>query len=497
MKFEKTKKIKRLVIFSLLFSPIIFVAFLLLLTSAEIPVEIKDQIIPVAVAEKIDGSLSGIKNNRFRHSQSGLYELYVEGSPIEIGRYEGVLTKELIVRQEEIFVDMLNRFVPGKYSRFMMKKFIYLFNKSMQKEISEEYLSEIFGISSVMEDDFAGLGNPYFRVLNYHAAHDIGHMMTNLNLVGCTAFSVKGEKSVDGDLITGRNFDFFIGDRFAKEKIISFIKPDNGFPFATVSWGGMTGVISGMNLRGLSITLNAAESEIPTDTATPVVLVAREMLQYADTIEKAYEIARSREIFVSQIFFVSSAIDNRSALIEKTPEKTELFYPESDESAVTNHFTGKLKGSEKHRNPESLRNSQKRLERVYELIEKEKPLNIEKTVKILRDTKGYGDKQVEPGSETAINQYVAHHSVVFNNTKKIMFISTSPWQFGEFRAYELEKVFNEFSKLRNDVEISDEELTIPADEFMKSEEFQRVKKSRDDGTFKKDDIRFSKDGLNM
>jgi hypothetical protein len=40
-------------------------------------------------------------------------------------------------------------------------------------------------------------------------------------------------------------------------------------------------------------------------------------------------------------------------------------------------------------------------------------------------------------------------------------------------------------------------LTIPADEFMKSEEFQRVKKSRDDGTFKKDDIRFSKDGLNM
>jgi hypothetical protein len=28
-----------------------------------------------------------------------------------------------------------------------------------------------------------------------------------------------------------------------------------------------------------------------------------------------------------------------------------------------------------------------------------------------------------------------------------MFISTSPWQFGEFRAYELEKVFSEFSKL--------------------------------------------------
>jgi len=322
-------------------------------------------------------------------------------------------------------------------------------------------------------------------------------MVTNLNLVGCTAFSVKGEKSENKDLITGRNFDFFIGDRFAKDKLVSFVKPDNGFPFATISWGGMTGVMSGMNLKGFSITLNAAESEIPTDTATPVVLVAREILQYADTIEKAYEIAKKRDIFVNQIFFISSAVDNSSAIIEKTPAGTELFHPEGDKFAVTNHFVGKLKGTEKHRNPESFRNSQKRLERVYELLNREENLNEEKIVKILRNTKGLGDKAVKPGSEQAINQYVAHHSAVFNNTKKIMFVSTAPWQFGQFVAYDLEKVFEQFPLLQKDLEITNENLTIPADEFMKSEEFQRVKKSRDDGTFKKNDIRFSKDGLNM
>ncbi|HOB70493.1 MAG TPA: C45 family autoproteolytic acyltransferase/hydrolase [bacterium] len=488
---------KRFFIFSALFVPVALILTFTFLSHPSIPQNVSSVEIPEEVPENIEGTLFKIGESSFRRSSSGLYELYVEGDPVKIGIYQGRLTQDLIKKQETIFVDMLNRFVPGKYSRFMIKKFIYMFNKQMQEHVPQEYLKEIYALSRVMEDDFGGMGDNYFRVLNYHAAHDIGHMVTNLNLVGCTAFSVKGTKSENSDLITGRNFDFFIGDRFAKDKIVSFVKPDNGFPFVTVSWGGMIGVVSGMNSSGLSITLNAAESEVPSKTATPVALVAREMLQYADTIEKAYEIARSREIFVSQIFFVSSAIDNRSALIEKTPEKTELFYPESDESAVTNHFTGKLKGSEKHRNPESLRNSQKRLERVYELIEKEKPLNIEKTVKILRDTKGYGDKQVEPGSETAINQYVAHHSVVFNNTKKMMFISTAPWQFGEFRAYELEKVFSEFPKLRKDVEISTDELTIPADEFMKSEEFQRVKKSRDDGTFKKDDIRFSKDGLNM
>jgi isopenicillin-N N-acyltransferase like protein len=315
--------------------------------------------------------------------------------------------------------------------------------------------------------------------------------------VGCTVFSVKGEKSENNDLITGRTFDFFIGDRFALDKLVSFVKPEKGIPFAMISWGGMIGVVSGINLTGLSITLNAAQSGIPLKTATPVALVAREILQYADTIEKAYEIAKKRDIFVSQMFFISSAVDNRSAVIEKTTERTEIFYSDSNEFAITNHFTGKLKGNEKDCNSEGLRNSQKRLERVYELIEKEENLNEEKIVRILRNTKGLGNKNVEPGSETAINQYVAHHSVVFNNTKKIMFVSTSPWQFGEFRAYELEKVFREFPDLMHDTEISTSELTIPADEFMKTEEFQRVKKSRDDGTFKTDDIRFSKDGLNM
>ena len=38
-----------------------------------------------------------IKNNWFRKSKSGLYELYVEGSPFERGVINGKLTKELVV----------------------------------------------------------------------------------------------------------------------------------------------------------------------------------------------------------------------------------------------------------------------------------------------------------------------------------------------------------------------------------------------------------------
>jgi penicillin V acylase-like amidase (Ntn superfamily) len=88
-------------------------------------------------------------------------------------------------------------------------------------------------------------------MLNYHAAHDIGHALQNMNLVACTAFEVKGDKSVDSSMLIGRNMDFSSGDKFAENKIIAFCKPDRGYNFCYITWPGMIGVVSGMNNQGL------------------------------------------------------------------------------------------------------------------------------------------------------------------------------------------------------------------------------------------------------
>ncbi len=130
-------------------------------------------------------------------------------------------------------------------------------------------------------------------------------------MISYTSFSGWDEKSSDSSLIVGRNFNFYVGDDFSKDKIILFVNPDEGHKFAMVTWAGMIGVTSGMNEKGLTVTLNAAHSKMPTSAKTPIAIVARQILQYAENIEEAHAIAQEMETFVSETIMISSAQDGK------------------------------------------------------------------------------------------------------------------------------------------------------------------------------------------
>src|SRR4029077_3444102 len=134
-------------------------------------------------------------------------------------------------------------------------------------------------------------------------------------LVGCTSFGTWNDRSADGTMIIGRNFDFYVGDKFAENKIVAFVNPAEGYKFMSVTWAGFIGVVSGMNEKGLTVTINAAKSKVPSGSATPVSIVAREILQYARNIDEALDIARKREMFVSESFLIGSAADHKAVLI--------------------------------------------------------------------------------------------------------------------------------------------------------------------------------------
>jgi hypothetical protein len=419
-----------------------------------------------------------IKNNWFRKSKSGLYELYVEGQPFDRGVVNGKLSKELIQLQEDYFNDQINKMVPSKFYRHFLKYMIGWFNRDLDNYISEEDKEEIYGISLSASDKYAYIGNNYQRILNYHAAHDIGHALQNLALVGCTSFGTWGSRSADSTMIIGRNFDFYVGDHFSENKIVSFEKPADGFKFMYVTWGGFIGVVSGMNEKGLTVTINAAKSEIPSGSATPVSLVAREILQYAENINEAMAIAKKRKMFVSESFLIGSAEDKKAVIIEKTPDSVGLYDPGGHEIICTNHFQSiELTGLRSNRIQMRESASEYRYHRIQELLAADKKNTVQKTVAILRDRAGMENTDIGMGNEKAVNQMIAHHSIIFEPQKKLVWVSTGPWQLGEFVCYDLNKVFS-MNGMKANREIMDSLLTIPADSFLLTEQFRLFLKFR-------------------
>ncbi len=408
-----------------------------------------------------------------RKNRNNLFEMYVEGEAFELGYSAGKLTKELFEFQENVFVNELKLKVPSIIFRFVLKIAIGIVNRKIAKHIGNEYCQEIYGISKSASKKFFYLAPAYLRILNYHAAHDIGHALQDKKYVGCTAFSVKNDMSEDGKLIVGRNFDFYINDDFCKDKILAFYNPTNGNKFAMITWAGMIGVVSGMNIKGISVSLNGAKSDIPKKSATPVSIVAREILQYANNLSEAINIANNRTIFVSESIMVSSAYDKKSIIIEKTPFKTDVYSCDFDSVICTNHFQSeKLRGDKSNIENINESSTMYRYNRVKELLDVECSLNASKIAKILRNNKGINNADIGLGNEKTINQIIAHHSVIFIPDKLIMYVSTNPCNLGEYMAYDLNHIFNNMQNGCPKNDIDEINCAICCDEFLTNGNYQ-------------------------
>jgi isopenicillin-N N-acyltransferase-like protein len=413
-------------------------------------------------------------NNWLKKSHSGLWEMYLEGEAFERGLINGKLTQDLAEYQEEVFINQIKELVPSEgYLRFL-KYFVGYFNRHLSEHISPEYLQEIYGVSLSASDKFDRLAPKYYRILNYHSAHDIGHALQDKNLVvGCTSFGVKNSRSADGRLLVGRNFDFFAGDDFARNKIVCFTRPATGYKFMYVTWAGFTGVVSGMNEQGLSVTINASKSDIPKSAATPISLLTKEILQYARTIDEAYEIASKRQTFVSESILIASSADRGVAIIEKTPNKTNLYAENGDELICSNHYMSPLFANDYINSKNIVESSSLyRKLRMQQLLAGVKQVSPAEAAAILRDQKGLNGRDLGLTNEKSINQLIAHHSVIFQPEDLRVWVSTSPYQSGEYVCYDLQKIFREAPGLRENREIHDSSLRIPADPFIYSNQYR-------------------------
>lgn len=422
-----------------------------------------------------------IGNNFLHKNQYGLWEMYLQGAPFEMGVINGKLTKELIKIQEDAFVKQINILIPSKMWLHFLKYFIGWFDRDIDENIIPEYQKEIYGISFSVSDSFNYIAPPYPRMLNYHAAHDIGHALQSLALVGCTSFAANLNRN-DSSLIVGRNFDFYINDAFAKNKIVTFVRPKKGHPFVYITWASMIGVVSGMNEEGLTVTINAAKSDIPFKAYTPISLLAREILQYAGTIDEAIAIAHKRRTFVSEQILVGSAHDNTAVVIEKSPNRQGLFRTDSSFLVSSNHFQSKVfQNDSKNKKYMLASPSVYREKRCKQLLSQFDTVTYLDAASVLRDVRGLNGKDIGLGNEKAMCQLISHHSIIFKPKQLKFWISTSPWQLGRYLEYDLHRFFNHSIDTQSVGMLFDSSLTIPPDTLLFSpllQGFYRFRKMR-------------------
>jgi hypothetical protein len=258
------------------------------------------------------------------------------------------------------------------------------------------------------------------------------------------------------------------------------MKPTQGNPFMIYTWAGMIGAVSGMNTKGITVTINAGKSKIPLVAKTPISILAREILQYASSIDEAISIAKKREVFVSESIMIGSASENKAILIEVSPKNFGVFEVENSNQLIcANHFQSESLKNDK-RNIEQIKNSHSkyRFDKMTELFAQNPKINPSIAAEILRNTKGLKDKEIGFGNEKALNQLLAHHGIIFKPKELLVWVSANPYQLGEFVCYDLNQVFNENRAKDSLISFERTDLSIEKDVFLNSEDYKKYEQFR-------------------
>ena len=404
--------------------------------------------------------------------REGLTVIYLKGSPFEIGYADGVLMQDKMHTLENEFLKMIQGYVPQHWVMELLKNYVIYRDRHLSEFVPLDYRTEIYATTLGCPDIHPEEGNFYNRLLNYHAAHDVSYMMIDNPLIaraGCTAFGAWGGATADGHLLTGRNFDWEAAEVFSRDRVVMMCEPDNKIPFISLSWAGMAGVVSGMNRAGVSVTVNGAPSSLPRETATPVAMVAREIMEQAHNLNEALKILSDAKVFVSTLWLIGSRADGKFVVVEKTPDVTHVREPVGDSIICANHFeTPGLKDDPRNTNYMAEATSVSRAARLQELIQAAHgTINVPETVEFLRDRKLPGGIFAGNGHRATLNAFIATHATVMDLSDGIFWAASPPNQLGKFVAFDVRDFFKEFP-----------DKTVPADAVLADGEYSRAQQAK-------------------
>ncbi len=382
----------------------------------------------------------------------GINQLILRGPPYARGLESGRLTEPLLRMQEEELTTRLFDWIPRALFVALEPLGIAYF-RGIENYFEPWMAQEMYGVSKSAPHEFDGLGDGYTRQITYHGLHEIGQMMVDQkgDAIGCTVAAVPTAAS----WIVGRNFDFEGGRVFDREKIMKWVFPDEGNAFVSVIWAGMVGAVTGVNEKGLYLSINAAGTKDYRRIGTPSTLVLLKILQYASTAEEALAIFRAETMFITDVFVLLDSRAGKLYRIEKSPRALEIL-PLAGPSIVTNHLVGArfasdptnlFRRNELTSEARQLR-GEARMRTLFPGTGRARKADEAKILDVLRDKGEVDGDPLHLGNRGAIDSLIAAHSVVFNGDDQSLYVGEGPGVSGPFLGFDLTASFRNRTPVR-------------------------------------------------
>jgi len=283
--------------------------------------------------------------------RSGIRVLHTWGTPEQRGYAHGLLLGNEIARSMKS--EFVARFAKAPH-------LLKLARTSLPRAIEypEHVAQEIDALFLGLTKSGADLAMPElgrdFDVVDLRVAN----ALDVFGLMGCSGFTVHGERVEGGGVLTGRNFDWpFTGPHLIDATIVLVQHAGDGKAVASVTWPGYLGTVTGINQDGVAAFLHVGSGKVALPlqpSSWPTATAARVILEDArgDDPKAAFALALDRLGYTSPpAGFLTRLVlpkaigdDSPSGLFEADSKKV-VQATRGDVCVVTNHFQGRDDGT--------------------------------------------------------------------------------------------------------------------------------------------------------
>ena len=417
---------------------------------------------PVVAPDEPDLRLLGPGYARHRGK---ILEVRLAGTPEQIGHQHSRLLYPEMRENEGTLYGQFSHYVPVPPVRWLMMDLSRLQFRHLDRGMSETRRREIAaGAEAFSPDPYDGVLPTYHRFVFLHSLYDIALSFEHSPLLGCTSFALTGDAAEGGHVILARNFDFEAGPIFDEKKAVFLMREEGRIPYASVSWPGFVGAVTGMNAEGLALVVHGGRAREPRAEGEPVAHTMRELLGRAHTTAEALEILAGKDPMVSHLVMLTDA-GGDVAIAERAPGAKMFVRRGTGKVPLTNHFEGPFADDPKNRTVEAVTSTRPRRARLDELLSNlPAGASVERVVSVLRDRKDLGGADLPLGNRRTLDALIATHSVVMDATARALWVSEGPHLVGRYLRFDLGKLLDPgYTPGRGE-----EVVAVPADPILQS-----------------------------